>query len=82
MVDLKQKYVRVTNIKDDKYVEFDFGIDDPEIFVELVLPFEMFETFCENNKVTLLPPEDNANSTDEYERMMWRIGNVGNTAFK
>ncbi len=80
MVDLKKKYVRITGIKNDKYVEFDFSIDDPEIFVELVLPFSMFRSFCETNQVETLPPNDDMQGG--YDRMLWRIGDAGATVFR
>ncbi len=74
MVNLKNKYVRVTGVKDDKFIEFDFSIDYPEIFVELVLPIEMFQTFCTNNNVKILDAENDTQA--EYDRMLWRIGDV------
>ena len=39
------RYVRVTKVLHDKYVEFEFSINDPTIHVELVLPFEHFKIF-------------------------------------
>ena len=74
MVNLKNKYVRVTGVRNDKFIEFDFSIDDPEIFVELVLPTEMFQTFCTNNNVKFMQAE--ANTQAESDRMQWRIGDV------
>ena len=78
MVDINRKFTRLTGIRDNKYVEFDFAIDDPEIFVELVLPFEMYESFCEKNRVTILPPNDDVK--DKYERLLWRAGKAGRAA--
>ena len=74
MVNLKNKYVRVTGVKDDKFIEFDFSIDDPEIFVELILPTDMFNTFCTKNNVEFLQAEGDTQA--EYDRMSWRIGDV------
>ncbi len=74
MVNLKNKYVRVTGVKDNKFIEFDFSIDYPEIFVELVLPIEMFQTFCTKNNVKILDAENDTQA--EYDRMLWRIGDV------
>ena len=34
------RYVRVRQIVNDKFVEFDFAIGDPSLYVELVLPKE------------------------------------------
>ena len=44
-----QRYVRVTKVLHDKYVEFEFAIGDPNLNVELVMPFEHFRKFCEDN---------------------------------
>jgi phenol/toluene 2-monooxygenase (NADH) P0/A0 len=74
MVNLNNKYVRVTGVRGDKFIEFDFSIDDPEIFVELILPPDMFHTFCTKNNVKVLDTE--ADSQAEYDRMLWRIGDV------
>lgn len=79
MVNLKNKYVRVTGIRDDKFIEFDFSIDYPEIFVELVLPIEMFQTFCTNNNVKILDAENDTQA--EHDRMQWRIGNARDVIF-
>ncbi len=80
MVDINKKFVRVTNIRNEKYVEFDFAINDPEIFVELILPTEMFHTFCKNNEVETLPPPDEVQEV--YDRMLWRVGNARTKVFK
>lgn len=78
MVDIKKKYVRLTGIKDSKYVEFDFSIDDPEIVVELVLPYDMFCSFCETNRVEKLPPCGDVQ--EQYNRMLWRRGAIRDPA--
>ena len=70
-----QRYVRVTKVVNEKYVEFEFAIDDPTINVELVLPFEHFKTFCEMNAATHLTPEQEA--AVEYDKLKWRFGVPG-----
>ena len=32
------RYVRVRQVVNDKFIEFDFAIGDPSLYVELVLP--------------------------------------------
>jgi phenol hydroxylase P0 protein len=54
--DTTATYVRVTGERPDGFVEFDFAIGEPEIFVELILPPEAFAEFCEANTVTVLEP--------------------------
>jgi len=70
-----QRYVRVTNVVNGKYVEFEFAIGDPTINVELVLPFEHFKTFCEMNQVEHMTPEQEA--AVEYDKLKWRFGVPG-----
>ncbi len=70
-----QRYVRVTNVVNEKYVEFEFAIEDPTINVELVLPFEHFKKFCETNQVKHLTPEQEA--AVDYDKLKWHFGVPG-----
>ncbi len=67
-----QKYV---GIIDDSgpFVEFNFAIGDPALFVELVLPKVAFDDFCIKNKVQRMTSEDMASINAEAEK--WRFGN-------
>ncbi len=69
------KYVRVTGVRKNAFVEFDFSYDDPSIFIELVLPFSQFQTFCELNKVKELTPEQKAQV--DLDKLKWRYGQPG-----
>jgi phenol hydroxylase P0 protein len=72
-----QRYVRVTKVLHDKYVEFEFAIDDPTINVELVLPFEHFQKFCEdNNAIHMTADQETA---VDFDKMKWRFGVPGLT---
>jgi len=73
--DPTRKFVRVTRIRDDRLVEFDFAMGEPEIYVELILPFDAFEEFCSANDVHHLTPEEAA--AVDYDRMKWRYGRPG-----
>lgn len=75
-----KKFVRVTNIRDEKYIEFDFSFEDPEIFVELILPTEMFQTFCKKNNVEFLETENVIEK--EYEQQIWRMGHSRKKVFE
>jgi len=70
-----QRYVRVVNVVQEKYVEFEFSIEDPTIHVELVLPFQHFKKFCDDNNVKHLSPEQE--SAVEYDKLKWRFGAPG-----
>lgn len=67
-----QRYVRVTNVLHDKYIEFEFAIGDPTINVELILPFEHFRKFCEKNNAKHLTVEQEA--AVDYDKLKWRFG--------
>ncbi|MOA39394.1 Phenol hydroxylase subunit [compost metagenome] len=48
------RYVRVRSEPDASFVEFDFAIGYPDLFVELVLPRAAFASFCAQNRVTYM----------------------------
>jgi phenol/toluene 2-monooxygenase (NADH) P0/A0 len=53
--DIALKYVRVTEVRDDGLVMFEFSIGWPEQMVELVLPQPAFDEFCATHQVQHLP---------------------------
>ena len=54
--DTSWKFVRVVERRPDGFVEFQFAIGDPEIFVEMIMSPTAFAEFCELNEVTMLAP--------------------------
>lgn len=52
--DPERKFVRVIELRPDGFVEFDFAIGEPEVFVEMILPPAAFDSFCEMNKVKFI----------------------------
>jgi len=70
-----QRYVHVTGVLHDKFVEFDFSIGDPTLHVALVLPFGQFSEFCRNNRVEHLTSEQSA--AVEFDKLKWRHGDPG-----
>lgn len=66
------KYIRITGPRDAKFVEFDFAIGDPTLFVELVLPQQAFLAFCQNNQVIEMT-EQQQQMNDALEDQ-WRYG--------
>lgn len=66
------KYIRVRSEEGARFVEFDFAIGDPSLFVELVMPPEAFRHFCELNKVVHMTKEQMAEVDSELEK--WRYG--------
>ena len=53
--DIGRKYVRVTQVRNDGLVMFEFSIGWPEQMVELVLPQAAFDEFCAAHQVQHLP---------------------------
>ena len=49
-----EKFVKVTELRSDGFVEFEFAIGEPELFVDLILPAAMFDEFCQVNRVIFL----------------------------
>ncbi|PSJ46422.1 phenol hydroxylase [Zobellella endophytica] len=66
------KYIRVRSAPDARFVEFDFAIDDPGLFVELVLPRDAFDTFCAVNRVVTMTREQTEAIDAELDK--WRYG--------
>ena len=64
--------MRVRQVIDDKFVEFDFAIGDPSLYVELVLPKAAFDAFCRHNKVEIMTEEQAAAVDADMEK--WRYG--------
>ena len=68
------RYVRVTGIRKNAFVEFDFSIDDPTLFIELVLPFDQFQAFCTRHQVKQLSAEQQTRV--DLDKLKWRYGQV------
>ncbi|MBP6562485.1 MAG: phenol hydroxylase [Neisseriaceae bacterium] len=66
------KFVRIRSEANARFIEFDFAIGDPCLFVELVLPPSAFKAFCVHNQVVPMSPEQMAMVDAEAEK--WRYG--------
>mgnify|MGYP000387869504 FL=1 len=66
------KYIRVTGDRHAKFVEFDFAIHDPTLFVELILPQQAFQHFCEINHVVEMTGAQQAWNDAQEDK--WRYG--------
>lgn len=67
-----KRFVRVRRVLHDKFVEFDFAIGDPSLYVELVLPRAAFEAFCSHNSVEMMTDEQAKAVDADMEK--WRYG--------
>jgi phenol hydroxylase P0 protein len=70
-----KRYVRVRSEPGARFVEFDFAIGSPDMFVELVLPREAFDIFCRHNHVEHMDAAMAA-AVDE-DMVKWRFGEAG-----
>jgi phenol hydroxylase P0 protein len=66
------RYVRVRRVVDEKFIEFDFAIGDPSLYVELILPKPAFDAFCEHNSVVMMTDEQALAVDADMEK--WRYG--------
>lgn len=69
------RYIRVRSEPDARFVEFDFAIGHPELFVELVLPHAAFAAFCQQHQVVQMNAAM-CQAVDE-DAAKWRYGDVG-----
>ncbi len=49
---------RVTALRRNRFVEFQFQLGDADLAVEMVLPYEALLEFCELHNVELQPVDD------------------------
>ena len=77
--DPSKKFVRVTKLREDGFVEFDFAVGELEIYVEMILPARAFDDFCLHNKVTFVD-QNTSLRVDSPDGTDWRLSDV-NTAF-
>ena len=79
-LDSRRRFVRKLGERANGFVEFEFAIGEPEIFVELILPREDFAEFCAANAVEMLAERvaDGASPSD----WDWRLADATGTRFK
>lgn len=72
------RFVRVTNERRNGFVEFEFAIGEPDLFVEMILAKADFEEFCAINRVRLLPPgkPEVAVDDDAEKAFGWRLADA------
>lgn len=66
------RYIRVRSAPDARFVEFDFAIGHPDLFVELVLPPAAFAQFCRHNRVVHM--DDEMCRAVDADMLKWRFG--------
>lgn len=66
------RYVRVTGEMRGGFVEFQFAIGDPTLYLEMILPHAAFAEFCATNQVVHLNAEQGR--MVDADRAKWRGG--------
>jgi phenol hydroxylase P0 protein len=70
------RYVHVTSRDRPGLVEFNFSINDPTLYLEMILPVRAFEDFCQSNQVMFLTDEQAEAVAKQQEK--WRYGEDDN----
>lgn len=77
LLDTKAKYVRVTELRTDGFVAFDFAIGEPEIYVEMLLPQAAFADFCAEHDPIRLEAAPSAADDNDF---LWRLADAARAA--
>ena len=81
--DATRRYVRVCRERPDGFVEFEFAIGDPELFAEMLLPSEAYESFCQSNHVVFLEPRvEESKGEDESGDWNWNLHQATHQRFR
>ena len=72
VVNATTRYVRVTSEARSGFVEFQFSIGDPTLYLEMILPKAAYAEFCATNQVVHLNA-DQGRMVDA-DRVKWREG--------
>jgi phenol hydroxylase P0 protein len=79
-MDTSRRFVRVTRERANGFIEFDFAIGEPEVFIEMILGREAFEEFCATNQVEMLTGAvGQGGETSDWD---WRLVDATHTRFK
>ena len=70
--DPMQSYVRITDRNHRGFVEFQFSIGDPTVYLDMTLPPDAFAAFCRERGVRMLTAAE-ASAVDAAEAR-WRYG--------
>ena len=79
-MDTSRRFVRQRGERANGFIEFDFAIGEPEVFIEMILDPEAFADFCAINQVEMLAPE--AVGSAEQSDWDWRLADATQTRFK
>ena len=81
-IDTRRKWIRVTGHRGDNFIEFDFAIGEPDLFVEMILTPEAFEEFCQINQVETMPDLVEHDEDSDEAQWDWRLADATQVRFK
>ena len=81
-LDTERRFVRITGERADGFVEFDFAVGEPELFVEMILSRPAFEEFCEMNQVQTMGPAEDAGPEDRMADFAWNLRDATGKRFR
>ncbi len=68
-------WVRLREERSDGFIEFDFSLGDPDLWVELILPRAAFDDFCVVQRARRVGAAEGARI--DAEQAKWRYGRHG-----
>jgi phenol hydroxylase P0 protein len=68
-------YVRILGTRLGRFIEFEYGLGDGLLAVELILPPKAFKEFCAERGAVVLPPDEELAA--DVDRLAWRAGQPG-----
>ncbi len=74
-MDTTRRFVRLSSLRADGYVEFVFSIGDPALGVDLILSRAAYDEFCRVNHVSFITSEEGA--VIDFDQAKWRFGSPG-----
>lgn len=77
--DIKQRYVLIRNERSDGFIEFDYSVGEPEVFVEMILPRPAFDEFCLENDVAFITEADVSETA--LAEQVWRLSETSGKNF-
>lgn len=80
--DPSRRFVRVRRVRDDGFVEFEFAVGDPTMFVEMILPQQALDGFCAAHDVMLLEHRAELPGAVEQPDEHWTLSDATRQRFR
>lgn len=70
-VNEQTRYVRVTGVTHGGFIEFQFAIGDPSLYLEMILPPHAYAEFCLTQRAVTLSGAQARRVDDEQRKWVW-----------